>query len=141
MLYNRYRKLKGEHFMIKREEYLKKIRGFYDQDLIKVITGIRRSGKSTLLKQIIDELFTNLSNNVYLIPYSVKCICKMIILLIRQRFPDITTLKQNVLLANFFFGKLLLQILIKLIVQILILLLRILMIIQTYVQLLILIHF
>ncbi|MGN1310241.1 MAG: ATP-binding protein [Clostridia bacterium] len=42
--------------MIKREEYLKKIRGFYDQDLIKVITGIRRSGKSTLLKQIIDEL-------------------------------------------------------------------------------------
>ena len=45
--------------MIKREEYLKKIRGFYDQDLIKVITGIRRSGKSTLLKQIIDELKDN----------------------------------------------------------------------------------
>ena len=42
--------------MIKREEYLKRIRGFYDQDLIKVITGIRRSGKSTLLKQMIDEL-------------------------------------------------------------------------------------
>lgn len=42
--------------MIKREEYLKRIRGFYDQDLIKVITGIRRSGKSILLKQIIDEL-------------------------------------------------------------------------------------
>lgn len=42
--------------MIKRENYLKKIRGFYGQDLIKVITGIRRSGKSTLLKQIIDEL-------------------------------------------------------------------------------------
>ena len=45
--------------MIKRENYLKKIRGFYDQDLIKVITGIRRSGKSTLLKQIIDELKDN----------------------------------------------------------------------------------
>lgn len=42
--------------MIKREKYLKKIRGFYNQDLIKVITGIRRSGKSTLLRQIIDEL-------------------------------------------------------------------------------------
>ena len=42
--------------MIKREKYLKNIRGFYNQDLIKVITGIRRSGKSTLLKQIIDEL-------------------------------------------------------------------------------------
>lgn len=45
--------------MIKREKYLKNIRGFYDQDLIKVITGIRRSGKSTLLKQIIDELKDN----------------------------------------------------------------------------------
>lgn len=45
--------------MIKREAYLKKIRGFYEQDLIKVIIGIRRSGKSTLLKQIIDELKNN----------------------------------------------------------------------------------
>lgn len=45
--------------MIKREKYLKNIRGFYNQDLIKVITGIRRSGKSTLLKQIIEELKDN----------------------------------------------------------------------------------
>lgn len=42
--------------MIKREKYLSKIRGFYDDDLIKVITGMRRCGKSVLMKQIIDEL-------------------------------------------------------------------------------------
>ena len=42
--------------MIKREEYLSKIREFYDVDIIKIITGIRRCGKSTLLLQIIDEL-------------------------------------------------------------------------------------
>lgn len=42
--------------MIKREEYLKRIRGFYHKDLIKVITGIRRCGKSVLLMQIMDEL-------------------------------------------------------------------------------------
>lgn len=42
--------------MIKREIYLKKIRASYDSDLIKVIIGVRRSGKSVLLKQIIDEL-------------------------------------------------------------------------------------
>ena len=42
--------------MIKREKYLEKIRPFYDVDLIKVITGIRRSGKSVILRQIIDEL-------------------------------------------------------------------------------------
>ena len=43
--------------MIKREKYLSLIRDFYDKDLIKVITGIRRCGKSILLKQIIDELY------------------------------------------------------------------------------------
>lgn len=42
--------------MIIREKYLKKIRPFYNQDLIKVITGIRRCGKSILLMQIIDEI-------------------------------------------------------------------------------------
>ena len=42
--------------MIIRENYLTKIRPFYDVDLIKVITGIRRCGKSVILTQIIDEI-------------------------------------------------------------------------------------
>lgn len=45
--------------MIKREKYLKNIRPFYDKDLIKVITGIRRCGKSVILMQIMDELRDN----------------------------------------------------------------------------------
>lgn len=41
----------------KRENYLRKIRGFYhDTEMIKVITGVRRCGKSTILKMIQDEL-------------------------------------------------------------------------------------
>ena len=39
-----------------REQYLKKIRPFYDDDLIKVITGIRRCGKSCLMATIAEEL-------------------------------------------------------------------------------------
>lgn len=42
--------------MLVRESYLSKIRGFYDSDLIKILVGIRRCGKSVILNQIIDEL-------------------------------------------------------------------------------------
>lgn len=41
---------------IKRELYLSQIRKYYELDLIKVLTGVRRSGKSIILKQIIEEL-------------------------------------------------------------------------------------
>ncbi|MCL2815899.1 MAG: AAA family ATPase, partial [Oscillospiraceae bacterium] len=42
--------------MLKRELYLSQIRGFYSSDLIKILVGIRRCGKSIILEQIIDEL-------------------------------------------------------------------------------------
>ncbi len=42
-----------------REKYLSKIRPFFDSDIIKVITGIRRCGKSFILKGIINELMSN----------------------------------------------------------------------------------
>ena len=44
--------------MIIRKHYIDQIRPFFDSDLIKVITGIRRCGKSVLLSQIADELRT-----------------------------------------------------------------------------------
>ncbi len=39
-----------------REKYLSPLRPFYDSNVVKVITGIRRSGKSSILKSIIAEL-------------------------------------------------------------------------------------
>ena len=42
--------------MIKRENYLSRIRGFYESDLVKILVGIRRCGKSVILNQIIEEL-------------------------------------------------------------------------------------
>ena len=39
-----------------REEYLNKIRGFHDSDIIKVVTGIRRCGKSCFLLSVMEDL-------------------------------------------------------------------------------------
>lgn len=47
---------------IKRETYLAQIRSSYDLDIIKVLTGVRRSGKSVLLNQIKEEIIQK--NNV-----------------------------------------------------------------------------
>ena len=52
-----------------REKYLSKIRPFYDSDIVKVITGIRRSGKTSILKAIISELESrNLSERIIYLP-------------------------------------------------------------------------
>lgn len=46
--------------MLIREKYLSKIRGFYEEtSLIKIIYGMRRSGKSVILNQIMDEIRKN----------------------------------------------------------------------------------
>lgn len=50
--------------MIIRENYLSKIRPFIGKDIIKVLTGVRRGGKSVLLEQICDEIHS--PNTVFL---------------------------------------------------------------------------
>jgi len=56
--------------LFKRENYLSKIRGFYHtNDIIKVITGIRRCGKSSLMQMIADEIIesgVNKENIIYI---------------------------------------------------------------------------
>ena len=44
--------------LIKRNQYLDHIRRFYESNLIKVLTGVRRCGKSVLLNQIKEELIS-----------------------------------------------------------------------------------
>ena len=65
--------------MIKREKYLNKIRPFYDSDLIKIITGIRRCGKSVVMQQIRDEI-SNTSDNIFYFEFENK--------LTRNEFPN-----------------------------------------------------
>lgn len=46
-----------------RENYLVKLRRYYDSNLIKVLTGVRRCGKSILLRQIEEELIRDFHVN------------------------------------------------------------------------------
>ena len=52
--------------MIRREHYIEQIREFYDSDLIKIITGIRRCGKSVILEQVMNEIKKESDNVIYL---------------------------------------------------------------------------
>lgn len=61
-----YNNIRGEKIMIYREHYINPVREFYDSDLIKIITGIRRSGKSVILEQIRNEIKQKTDNVIYL---------------------------------------------------------------------------
>lgn len=52
--------------MIIRNHYIEQIRGFYDSDLIKIIVGVRRCGKSIILEQIMNEIKVKTNNVIYL---------------------------------------------------------------------------
>ncbi len=52
--------------MIIREHYINQVRPFYESDLIKIITGIRRCGKSVILSQIMDEIKEKHDNVIFL---------------------------------------------------------------------------
>src|SRR5574344_506160 len=52
--------------MIQRERYIEPVRAFYDSNLIKIITGIRRCGKSVILQQIEDEISRKTDNLISL---------------------------------------------------------------------------
>ena len=48
--------IRRDDFMIIREHYMAQIRPFYESDLVNIITGIRRCGKSVILRQVLNEL-------------------------------------------------------------------------------------
>lgn len=60
--------------MIEREIYLKRLKQLKDQNLIKVITGIRRCGKSTLLEAFKNDLISNgvVSENIIFINFEER---------------------------------------------------------------------
>ena len=68
MIYNN----NGGDYMIERKEYLEKLKIWKDKDLIKVITGIRRCGKSTLFEIFIDYLKSINIDNTHIISINLE---------------------------------------------------------------------
>jgi hypothetical protein len=62
---------------------------------------------------IINMIFENLLNNSGLLPYSIKCICKIISILIQKKFPDAKKVESNKFLVSFFFMNLFFPILVN----------------------------
>ena len=67
---------------------------FYIQSFMKVIN-------------IINIILDNLINKSNLLPYYVKCICKIILILIQKKYPNASKIQQVLFLSKFFFEKLL----------------------------------
>ena len=63
---------------------------YYENSLLQVI-------------EIIDLIFDKLINNIDSLPFSIKCICKIISTLINKKFPKEIKVKQNRFLINYFF--------------------------------------
>ena len=58
------------------------------------------------ISELIDIIFKNLLSYINLLPYQIKCICKIISKLIEKKFPDISAVERNAFTAKFFFYKL-----------------------------------
>ena len=76
-----------------RSEFASRIMDSYQNDYFKIVAFIEK---------ILDKLL----DNFHFLPYSIKCICKIISIFIRKKFPNITTTEENAFIAKFFFCKL-----------------------------------
>ena len=70
---------------------------FYQNDFLQVIS-------------FLEQLINDFMNNLLLLPNSIKSICKIISILLKNKFPDITQLKINGFLSRFIIEKLLIPI-------------------------------
>jgi Ras GTPase-activating-like protein IQGAP2/3 len=53
--------------------------------------------------EIIDMIYDKLINNIDSLPFSIKCICKIISILISKKFPDSKRYEKNSFIGKFIF--------------------------------------
>lgn len=75
---------------INKQKYQKEVLLFYQNDFY-------------IVKNFIDKFIKNLLDNLNIIPYSIKLICKIISILLKKKFPNLLIIKHNAMISRFFF--------------------------------------
>lgn len=81
----------------------------YGNDDYKILYIFKKNYEQ--IKLIVDELLQSIIENSSLIPYIIKCISKMIFVLISKKFPNLPFLDKNSFIGKFIFGKIIMPIL------------------------------
>ena len=91
----------------KDDEYAnqKLLQNIFDSPISKEVLASYQIDFSKIIN-LINKLLENLLNDLYLLPYSVKCICKIILLLTKKKFKNIKETEINSFMSKFFFDKL-----------------------------------
>ena len=69
--------------------------------------------KFFIIKNVLDKFISSLVQNLNVLPYYVKCICKIIATLIQKKFSDISSVQKRIFISKFFYKKLIMPILIN----------------------------
>ena len=75
----------------------------YSKDNIKILMKYKNNFQ--YIKSKIDCIIQELIDNINIIPYSLKCICKLISILIYKKFPNLPLFYRNAFIGKFFFDK------------------------------------
>ena len=75
----------------------------YPKDNINILK--RYKSNFEFIKSMIDNILQELIDNINTIPYSLKCICKLISKLIYKKFPNLPLFYRNAFIGKFFFDK------------------------------------
>ena len=83
----------------------KLLQNIFDSPISKEVLASYQIEFSKIINTI-NKLIENLLQDLYLLPYSVKCVCKIIFLLLNKKFGNIGEVQRNAFIAKFFFNKL-----------------------------------
>ena len=83
----------------------KLLQNIFDSPISKEVLASYQIEFSKIINTI-NKLIENLLQDLYLLPYSVKCVCKIIFLLLDKKFGNIGEAQRNAFIAKFFFNKL-----------------------------------